>query len=58
MMNTYGIKYHVRGCENKVIDTLVNARDERVAKKKIGRSYGYRDGRMIVIHECKVVGYT
>ena len=50
-MQAYGIKYHIRGKEEKIFDILVDA------KNKIGKKHGYKDGRMIVIEDCKIIGY-
>ena len=55
-MQAYGIKYHIKGSE-KIIDVSVDAKDIKSAKKKIGKKHGYKDGRMIVINDCKIIGY-
>jgi hypothetical protein len=56
-MIAYGIKYHIRGNENRVMDISIDAKDAKSAKKKIGKKHGYKDGRMVVIDECFVIGY-
>lgn len=55
-MQAYGIKYHIRGTE-RVYDINVDAKDAKSAKNKIGKKHGYKDGRMIVFDDCKVIGY-
>lgn len=55
-MQAYNIRYHVRGSE--VVKSIsVDARDMTSAKKKIGKKHGYKDGRMVVVDECRVIGY-
>ena len=56
-MQAYGIKYHIRGKEEKIFDILVDAKNITSAKKKIGKKHGFKDGRMIVIEDCKIIGY-
>lgn len=56
-MNAYGIKYHIVGKENKVMDVCIDAKDVKSAKNKIGKKHGYKDGRMIIIDNCIVIGY-
>lgn len=56
-MQAYGIKYHIKGNENKTMDVLVDAKDVKSAKNKIGKKHGYKDGRMVVIDNCKIIGY-
>ena len=56
-MQAYHIKYHIRGKEDRVHDTSIDAKDAKSAKKKIGKKHGYADGRMVVIDECRVIGY-
>lgn len=55
-MVAYGIKYHIKGTE-KTKDILIDAKDAKSAKKKIGKKHGYKDGRMVVIDECRIIGY-
>lgn len=33
-MKAYGIKYHIRGKENKVMDISIDAKDAKSAKKQ------------------------
>lgn len=55
-MIAYGMKYKVRG-NDKVHDILIEAKDAKSAKRKIGKKHGYKDGRMIQIVESHIVGY-
>lgn len=55
-MKAYAITYHIRGNE-RVHSVSVDAKDVNSAKKKIGKKHGYKDGRMVVIDDCKVIGY-
>lgn len=56
IMQAYGITYTVRG-ENKRRDILIEAKDAKSAKRKIGKKHGYKDGRMIKVERITVVGY-
>ena len=56
-MQAYSIKYSIRGKEDKEYDILVDAKDLKSAKKKIGRKHKYKDGRMIVVNNCVIIGY-
>ena len=58
-MQAYSIKYTVRGknSDGRTIDTLIDARDLKSAKKKLARKHGYKDGRMIKIEEVRIIGY-
>jgi hypothetical protein len=53
-MKAYAIDYSVKGHK---AHRLVDAKDLKSAKKKIGRLHGYKDGRMIKIERVYVVGY-
>ena len=55
-MIAYGITYRVRGQE-RLHDILIEARDAKSAKRKIGKKHGYKDGRMIQIVTSHIVGY-
>ena len=55
-MQAYSMRYHIRGSE-VVRSISVDARDMASAKKKIGKKHGYKDGRMVVVDECRVIGY-
>lgn len=55
-MKAYGITYTVRG-ENKRRDILIDAKDAKSAKRKIGKKHGYKDGRMIKFERVSVIGY-
>ena len=56
-MQAYSVRYHIRGREDKRYDVLVDAKDAKSAKRKIGRKHGYKDGRLVVITGLSVVGY-
>jgi hypothetical protein len=56
-MQAYGIKYHIRGNENRVMDISIDAKDTKSAKKKIGKKHGYKDGRMVIFDDVKIIGY-
>lgn len=56
-MQAYGIKYHIRNKADKTFDISIDAKNVQSAKKKIGRKHGYKDGRMVVIDSCLVIGY-
>lgn len=53
-MQAYSIDYTVKGNN---YSTLVDAKDLKSAKKKIGRKHGYKDGRMIKVTKSFIVGY-
>ena len=55
-MMAFGIKYKVRG-NDRVHDVLIDARDMKSAKRKLGKKHGYKDGRMIQIVWSTIVGY-
>ena len=55
-MQAYGIKHQVRG-DNRVHDILIDAKDAKSAKRKIGKKHGYKDGRMIKMIQVSVIGY-
>ena len=54
-MTAYSITYTVKG--RKIYGALVDAKDLKSAKKKLGRKHGYKDGRMIKVEDASVVGY-
>ena len=54
-MTAYGIDYMVKG--QTIYNALVDAKDLKSAKKKLGRRHGYKDGRMIKIIRASVIGY-
>jgi hypothetical protein len=54
MMQAYGIDYTVKG---KPFSAVVDAKDAKSAKTKLGRKHGYKDGRMIKVTSLRVVGY-
>ena len=57
-MIAYSIEYQVRGKEKSYpYSTMVEARDLKSAKKKIGRKHGYKTGNMIQIQRVGVIGY-
>ncbi len=53
-MISYSIYYTVKG-ERK--NALVDAKDLKSAKKKLGKKHGYKDGRMIKIDRVIICGY-
>ena len=55
-MQAYGIKYKVRG-NDRLHDILIDAKDAKSAKRKIGKKHGYKDGRMIQFVSVSVIGY-
>ena len=56
-MIAYAITYTIRGKEDRLHDILIDARDAKSAKRKIGKKNGYKDGRMIKIVRSSIVGY-
>ena len=61
-MIAFAITYHVRGDKSKH-ETLIDAKNIQSAKRKIARKHKskngqpYKDGRVIVVDRCLVVGY-
>lgn len=55
-MVAYGIDYTV-GKEESLKSILVDAKDLKSAKKKIGKQHGYKTGNMIKIQRVNVIGY-
>jgi hypothetical protein len=53
-MIAYSIEYTVKGQRHSV---LVDAKDLKSAKKKLGKKHGYKDGRMIKVERSSVIGY-
>ena len=53
-MKAYSIYYTVKG---KSYSALIDAKDLKSAKKKLGRKHGYKDGRMIKVQDSHVIGY-
>ena len=57
-MVAYAIDYQIRGKERAYPYSVnVDAKNLKSAKKKIGRKHGYKDGRMIIIHNICICGY-
>ena len=54
-MKAYSFTYTVKG--KKHYGILVDAKDAKSAKKKLGKKHGYKDGRMIKVESISVVGY-
>lgn len=54
-MTAYSIDYTCKGVTHYRV--LVEAKDLKSAKKKLGRKHGYKDGRMVKVDRCSVVGY-
>lgn len=55
-MIAYGIDYKIRG-KDGVNTKLIDAKDLKSARRKIGKKHGYKDGRMIEIQRVNVIGY-
>lgn len=53
-MTSYSIDYTVKG---KAYNRLVDAKDLKSAKRKLGKKHGYKDGRMIKVTSVVVCGY-
>lgn len=53
-MIAYAIDYTVK---DKRYSALVDAKDAKSAKKKLGKKHGYKDGRMIKIVRSHIIGY-
>ena len=53
-MKAYSIDYTVKGVK---FHKLVDAKDLKSAKNKLGKKHGYKDGRMIKVTNVLVVGY-
>ena len=56
-MQAYGISYSIRGKKDSHYDTIVEAKDVKSAKRKLGKKHGYKDGRMINIYSVTTLGY-
>lgn len=54
-MKAYAIDYTVKG--QRYIGKLIDAKDAKSAKIKLGKKHGYKDGRMIKVERISVVGY-
>ena len=55
-MVAYSIDYTIRG-KDRTESILIDARDIKSAKRKIGKKHGYKDGRMVKIHNVIICGY-
>lgn len=55
-MVAYYITYNVRN-KNETNDVLIDARNLKSAKKKLGHKHGYKTGNMIQIQKVSVIGY-
>lgn len=53
-MIALAIDYTVKG---KYYSVIIDAKDLKSAKKKLGKKHGYKDGRMIKIQRSHVIGY-
>ena len=57
-MIAYGIDYTIRGKERPYpYSVIIDAKDLKSAKRKIGKKHGYKDGRMVQIHDVTICGY-
>lgn len=54
-MTAYAISYTCKG--KTYWSTLVEAKDMKSAKKKLGKKHGYKDGRMVKVISSSVIGY-
>lgn len=54
-MQAYAIDYTVKG--KPYWGVLIDAKDIKSAKRKIGKKHGYKDGRMVKVSKVSVVGY-
>ena len=54
-MTAYAIDYTVKG--KAYYGKLVDAKDLKSAKTKIGKKHGYKDGRMIKVSRVTICGY-
>lgn len=55
-MVAYSIRYKVRGSDT-IRETMIDAKNLKSAKRKIGKKHGYKDGRMIQIQGTSIIGY-
>lgn len=55
-MQAYSIDYTIRNKEG-MRNASVDAKDIKSAKRKIGKKHGFKDGRMIRIERCHIIGY-
>ena len=55
-MQAYSIDYTIKNKEG-LKSILIDAKDLKSAKRKIGKKHGYKDGRMIHIEHQYIVGY-
>lgn len=56
-MKAYSITYSVRGKTATYFGTLIDAKDVKSAKRKLGHKHGYKDGRMIELKDVRIIGY-
>ena len=54
-MTAYAISYTCKG--KTYWSALVEAKDMKSAKKKLGKKHGYKDGRMVKVISSSVIGY-
>ena len=54
-MVAYSIDYSVK--DRRFWGVLVDAKDIKSAKRKLGKKHGYKDGRMIKVERVIVCGY-
>lgn len=55
-MIAYGIDYKIRN-KDGITTILIDAKNLKSAKRKIGKKHGYKDGRMIEIQRVNIIGY-
>jgi hypothetical protein len=57
-MIAFSIDYTIRGKNMQYPRSIsIEARDLKSAKRKIGKKNGYKDGRMVEIHNVIICGY-
>lgn len=54
-MIAYSIDYTVK--DKHFLGVLVDAKDLKSVKRKLGKKHGYKDGRMIKVERVIVCGY-
>lgn len=53
-MTAYYINYNI---DEKPYEILIDARDMKSAKQKIGKKHGYKSGRKVNVTHVSVIGY-
>lgn len=55
-MQAYSIDYTIKNRDGEK-NIMIDAKDLKSAKRKIGKKHGFKDGRMIRIERCHIIGY-